>query len=81
MDSAPSTSRAIADVNPEKFGHVTPGTGIPIISEEEMRAQQPDYLLVFPWHFRDGIVAREAEFLRGGGRLIFPLPEIELVGA
>jgi hypothetical protein len=71
---------AIAEVNPDKFGRVTPGTGIPIVSEEEARAERPDYLLVLPWHFREGIVERERDFLRSGGRLIFPLPEIEIVG-
>jgi hypothetical protein len=72
---------AIADVNPYKFGRFTPGTGIPIIVEEEMRERHPDYLVVFPWHFRDNIVEREQEYLQKGGRLIFPLPEIEIVGA
>lgn len=72
---------AIADVNPDKFGHVTPGTGIPIVPEEEIRLRRPDYLIVFPWHFRDSIIDREDDFLRAGGRLIFPLPEIEIVGA
>lgn len=70
----------IADVNPEKHGRVTPGSNIPILSEEDVRAMKPDYLLVLPWHFRDGIVRREREFLQNGGRLIFPLPEIEIVG-
>jgi hypothetical protein len=77
----PDDIDAIADVNPDKFGHVTPGTGIPILSEEEVRAREPDYLIVFPWHFRDSVIEREDEFLRNGGRLIFPLPEIEIVGA
>jgi C-methyltransferase C-terminal domain/Putative zinc binding domain/Methyltransferase domain len=77
----PGHIEAIADVNEDKFGRVTPGSGIPIVSEDEMRGRNPDYLLVFPWHFRDGVVEREAEYLRGGGRLIFPLPEIEIVGA
>lgn len=72
---------AVAEVNPDKFGHVTPGSAIPIVSEAEMRERQPDYLIVLPWHFRDGIVEREEEYLRRGGRLIFPLPEIEIVGA
>lgn len=72
---------AIADVNPDKFGHVTPGTGIPIVSEDEIRSREPDYLIVFPWHFRDSVIEREDAFLRDGGRLIFPLPEIEIVGA
>lgn len=77
----PVDIEAIAEVNPDKFGHVTPGSGIPIISEDEMREERPDYLVVFPWHFRDNIVEREEEYLQNGGRLIFPLPEIEIVGA
>lgn len=70
---------AIAEVNEEKFGRVTPGTHIPIIPEKEARAMNPDYFLVLPWHFKDGILRREQEFLARGGRLIFPFPEIEIV--
>ena len=40
---------------------------------------KPDYFLVLPWHFKDGIVAREQEYLAGGGKMIFPFPEIEIV--
>src|SRR6267378_2316172 len=69
----------IAEVNPDKFGSYTPGTKIPIISESEARATRPDYFLVFPWHFRAGIVKREQAFLKSGGKFIFPLPSIEVV--
>src|SRR5262249_6324332 len=55
----PQDIEAMAEVNEDKFGHVTPGTRIPIISEAEMRTRRPDYLIVFPWHFREGIVSRE----------------------
>ena len=71
----------IAEVNADKFGCVTPGTWIPIVSEADAKARRPDYLLVLPWHFRDNLIAREQEFLRGGGKMIFPLPAIEIVGA
>jgi len=70
---------AIAEVNEDKYGHVTPGTHIPIISEAAARAMKPDYFLVLPWHFKEGIVRREKEFLASGGNLIFPFPEIEIV--
>jgi GDP-mannose 4,6-dehydratase len=69
----------IAEVNAEKFGSFTPGTGIPIISETRARSLKPDFFLVLPWHFRDHIVRREADFLKAGGKLIFPLPELEIV--
>jgi hypothetical protein len=39
----------------------------------------PDVFLVLPWHFRQAIIEREAEFLAAGGKLLFPLPAIELV--
>jgi hypothetical protein len=71
---------AIAEVNPDKFGRITPGSEIPIIPEEELRERRPDYVIVFPWHFRDGIIEREQAYLKHGGRLVFPLPEIEIVG-
>ncbi len=71
---------AVAEVNSDKFGCFTPGTNIPIISEVEAVNMKPDYYLVLPWHFKDGIVRREEEFLERGGKLIFPFPEIEIIG-
>ena len=69
----------IAEVNEEKFGCYTPGTAIPIIPEHVARAMKPDYFLVLPWHFKNGILEREKEFISNGGKFIFPLPEIEIV--
>ena len=71
---------AAAERNPQKWGRRTPATDIPIVSEDDMRRAHPDYLLVLPWHFRDEFVAREADYLKRGGRIIFPLPEMEIVG-
>lgn len=68
----------IAEVNKEKFGLMTPGTYIPIISEDEAKNLSPDYFLVLPWHFRDFIIKKEKKFLESGGKLIFPLPIIEI---
>jgi len=71
----------IADVNADKLGCVTPGTWIPIVSEAEAKAAKPDYFLVLPWHFRENLILREQEFLQRGGKMIFPLPTIEVVSA
>jgi len=70
---------AIAEVNTEKFGRVTPGSHIPIVSEADAKRMQPDYFLVLPWHFKEGILRREKEYLARGGRFIFPFPEIEII--
>ena len=69
----------IAEVNEEKFGCYTPGSNIPIISENEAKSMNPDYFLVLPWHFKDNILAREEEYIMNGGKFIFPLPEIIII--
>ena len=69
----------IAEVNQDKFGKMTPGTNIPIISEEEARKMQPDYLFVLPWHFKNGIISKERAFISNGGKFIVPLPEIQII--
>jgi hypothetical protein len=66
----------IGDVNPDKHGSYTPGSKIPIIPEEEVLRQNPDYLLVLPWHFREFFI--KAKTFRGR-RLVFPLPSLEIV--
>ena len=69
----------IAEVNEEKVGCYTPGTNIPIVSESTAHQMKPGYFLVLPWHFKDHLLKREAAFLKNGGKMIFPLPEIEVI--
>lgn len=70
-----------ADRNLDKIGAVTPGTGIPIVSENESRALRPDLYLVLPWHFRREFLERERAMVMCGTKLLFPLPEAEVVEA
>ena len=65
--------------NPEKYGKKIASVGIPIISEEQARKEHPSHMLVLPWHFRSEIISREAEYLKSGGKLIFPLPQVEVI--
>jgi SAM-dependent methyltransferase len=67
-----------AERNPDKFGARTLGTDIPIISEEESRAMNPDYYLVLPWHFQSEFMIREKEALEKGTGFIFPVPKVEI---
>ena len=66
----------MGEVNEDKFGAFTPGTLLPIVAEKELIEQQPDYLLVLPWHFRAFFVANPS---LDGVNLLFPLPELEVV--
>jgi NDP-4-keto-2,6-dideoxyhexose 3-C-methyltransferase len=67
---------AIGEVNPYKFGRFAPGTLIPIIPEEELLVDEPDYLLVLPWHFRQFFVEK---YQLKKAKIVFPLPVLEII--
>lgn len=71
----------IAEVNADKFNAFTPGTLIPIVAEDRARAMKPAYFMVLPWHFKENIIRKERDYLKSGGRLLFPLPNPETVKA
>lgn len=64
--------------SPEKWRRET-GTGIPIISEAAARHSPADAWLLGIWQFRDAVLKREADYLTAGGRVIVPLPRVEIV--
>jgi hypothetical protein len=69
----------IVDVNPDKRNKYTPGTNIKIINDLDLKKKKFDYLIVLPWHFRDFVIEKEKNYLKEGKKLIFPLPEIEII--
>jgi hypothetical protein len=47
----------IGEINPKKFGRVTPGTRIPIVSEKDAFSGEASKIaLVLPWHFRQSVI-------------------------
>jgi C-methyltransferase C-terminal domain/Putative zinc binding domain/Methyltransferase domain len=66
----------VGEVNGDKFGAYTPGTWIPIISEDELLAKKPDYLIVLPWHFKNFFTSSKKLV---GTNLVFPLPFVEVL--
>lgn len=69
----------IGEVNKFKYNRYTPGSKIKIISEKKARDLNPDYLLVLPWHFKNFIIQKEKKILKKNTKLIFPLPDIDII--
>ncbi len=71
----------IGDINPKKLGKECPGSGVPIVTEEDIisSATSKTIVLVLPWHFREGIIRNCEVLLKKDARLLFPLPRIEIV--
>jgi 2-polyprenyl-3-methyl-5-hydroxy-6-metoxy-1,4-benzoquinol methylase len=67
------------DRSPHKQGMFLPGTHIPIHQPELIGQARPDYVLVLPWNLRAEISAQLSYVREWGGRLVFPIPKLEVV--
>ena len=63
-----------------KQGRFTPGTQIPIRHPDALREARPDYVLILPWNLRDEIVKQLDYVKEWGGRLLVPIPKVQVVG-
>jgi hypothetical protein len=67
------------DRSPVKQGMFLPGTHIPIYAPDRLAETRPDYILVLPWNLREEI-SQQLEYTRAwGARLVFPIPELEIL--
>jgi SAM-dependent methyltransferase len=69
----------VVDRNVHKHGLLMPGTHQPIRDVSALLDEQPDYVLLLAWNFKDEIVQQQAEYLRRGGKFIVPVPTPEVV--
>ena len=67
------------DRNPFKHGKFLPGTHIPIFDVDEIAARKPDVVVILPWNLRAEISAQLAYVRDWGGRLVVPLPRLEVL--
>ena len=69
----------VADRNVHKQGRFIPGVRLPIVPPGRILEEQPDYLLILPWNFKEEIMGQQAEYRQRGGRFIVPVPEPVIV--
>jgi SAM-dependent methyltransferase len=67
------------DRSPHKQGMFLPGTHIPIHQPDRIAADRPDFVLVLPWNLRAEITEQLGYVADWGGRLVFPIPLLEVV--
>jgi len=69
----------VADRSPHKQGRYMPGVHVPIVAPKRLVEARPDYCLLLTWNFAEEIMAQQAEYRRGGGRFIVPVPSPKVV--
>jgi SAM-dependent methyltransferase len=63
-----------------KIGRFTPGAHIPVVGDDELLRQQPDFALLLAWNFAKEIMENLREYREAGGKFIVPIPTPHVVG-
>ncbi len=69
----------VTDESPTRQGKFIPGMHVPIISPENIKKTKPDFALMLAWSYANEILAKEQEFIKGGGKFILPLPSPKII--
>jgi hypothetical protein len=68
----------VVDRNPAKQGQYMPGSRIPIVDEERLQRERPDYVLVLPWNLKAEVMNQLAYIREWGGRFVCAVPRLEV---
>jgi SAM-dependent methyltransferase len=74
----PDLLRFVADRNPAKQEKFVPGCRIPIVSEEYLKKERPDYVVIFAWNYREEVVDQLAYIREWGGQFVTAVPNLKV---
>jgi hypothetical protein len=69
----------VVDANPHKQNKYLPASHIPVLNEEHLRNEKPDFILILPWNLKEEIV-KQLEYTRSwGAKFVVPIPNLHLI--
>ncbi len=68
----------VIDRNPAKQGKFLPGSRIPIVGEDHIKAERPDIVVILPWNLRDEVMQQLAYARAWGAHFVTAVPELEV---
>ena len=68
----------VVDASPIKQNKLLPGSHIPVVSEEVLKLEKPDYVLIFPWNIKEEILNQIRYIKDWGGKFVVAIPNLEI---
>jgi SAM-dependent methyltransferase len=68
----------VADVSPYKQNKFMPLSHIPIVSEDVIKKEKPDYVLILPWNIKDEIIDQLSYVREWDAEFVTAIPKLEL---
>jgi len=69
----------VVDASPFKQGLYLPGSHIPVVQEDVLKAERPDYVIILPWNLKEEITQQLGYIREWGGKFVVPVPELQVI--
>jgi hypothetical protein len=69
----------VVDANPNKQNKFMPASHIPIVTEEFIRNEKPDFIIILPWNIKDEIIKQLNYVNSWGGKFVVPIPHLQII--
>jgi SAM-dependent methyltransferase len=66
----------VVDRNPAKSGKFLPGSRIPIVGEDRLRTDRPDFIVILPWNIKAEVIEQLAYVRDWGARFACAIPKL-----
>lgn len=67
----------VVDRNPAKQGQFLPGSRIPVVNEDRLRAERPDRVVILPWNIETEIRTQLSYITGWGGKFVTAVPSLK----
>ena len=66
----------VAESSPYKQGKFLPGSHIPIVAEDVIRREKPDYVIILPWNLKNEISEKLSYIRAWDGKFVLAIPDL-----
>ena len=70
----------VVDRSPHKQGKFMPGSRIPIVSEDRLKSDKPDFVVIFPWNLSEEIADQLKYLASSGTEFVTAVPQLSVLG-
>jgi C-methyltransferase C-terminal domain len=66
------------DANPHKQGKYLPASHIPVLDEDHLKKEQPDYVIILPWNLKKEITKQLSYINKWEGKFVVAIPGLDI---
>jgi C-methyltransferase C-terminal domain/Putative zinc binding domain/Methyltransferase domain len=69
----------VVDANPHKQSKFLPASHIPVVKEDRLKTEKPDYVIILPWNLSTEITEQLSYIRQWGGKFVIPIPKLKII--